>query len=190
MNRKITKFTILLILCTIIASGCTSKNNAKEFIHLKKISELATLKTYYHNVADMEHPGFFLGIGFKKIWVEYSGIVKIGIDPIKISISNPDEQGKVKVTIPKAKVLSIDFDENSIKEFSESNIPFNGFSTLEKLEALSDAQDDMKSKVSNDMNLLMQGQDRAKEVIEKYIQSVGNSIGKTYTVEWIELNEE
>lgn len=192
MKLKKIRIIALATLFVLMVTGCSPAPVSKGFTHLKRISELATLKAYYHNVAEKIDGGVLVGIGYQKMWIEYAGIVTIGINPSKVTLTNPDDKGVVKVTIPKAEVLGIDFDENSIKEYADGNLAFTGlsFSTTQKLETLSEAQNNMKLEVSSNESLLLQGQDRAKEVIEKYIQSVGNSIGKTYTVEWIELNEE
>lgn len=175
----------MMVLGIALLSGCSPSQKSADFQQLRTICELASLKCFYHNIAETEFSGFFIGIGYKKIWIEYSGIVKIGIDASKVSLINPDENGVVQITIPKAEVLGIDFDEESIKEYAESNLPFYGFSTTEKLRAISDAQSDMLQKTSTNNLLLLQGQERAKKVLEQYVKNAGEAIGKSYSVKWI-----
>ena len=81
--------------------------------------ELATLKCYYHNVAkaETEASGIFakwLKTGYKKIWTEYSGIIEYGIDISQVTVSEPDKNGVVTVTMPDAQVLNVDVDEDSL----------------------------------------------------------------------------
>lgn len=189
MNIKKALLAIILVVFMLFVAGCSPTVKDRGFTQLKAICELASLKGYYHNVAEMEYGGFIFGIGFKKIWIEYGGIVKVGIDANKVSITNPDSNGLVRVTIPNVEILSMDFDENSLKEYAESNLPFNGFSTAEKMKALTIAQEDMYQSASTNRSLMMQGQERAKKVIKQYIEKVGEAIGKQYTVEWVNYVE-
>lgn len=162
-----------------------------DFSGIQTVCELATLKCYYHNVAKSETEasgifGFF-GVGYKKIWTEYSGVVELGIDVSKVSIENPDAQGVVRVYIPNAEILNIDLDESSMSE----PLTDTGFMTTitkeEETQALAVAQDNMKETVREDTALLIQAKERAKNVIEGYIKNVGEQISKEYTVEWIEV---
>lgn len=186
--KRMVSIGILLLVLVITLAGCRAPVKDSGFPQLRTICELASLKGYYHNVAEKVDDGIIFGIGFKKIWLEYGGIVKIGVDASKVSITKPDANGLVKVTIPEAEILGIDFDENSIKEYAESNLP-GGFSTAEKLKTLALAQDDMLQSAGANRSLLMQGQERAKKVIQQYIEKVGEAIGKEYTVEWVNYVE-
>ena len=58
--------------------------------------------------------GKILKTGYKKIWIEYEGIVECGIDINKVTVSEPDKDNVVKITIPEAQVLSVNVDEDSI----------------------------------------------------------------------------
>ena len=180
-------FCLFLCLSIILLTGCNEKKRETEFSQLGIICELATLKSFYHNVAKLESGAdSFLGVSYKKMWIEYSGIVKIGIDASKVTLSKPDQNGLVKVTIPKAEVLNIDLDEDSIYVRSDTSI-FAGISARDKVKTLGDAQDDMEKTAKENESMLMQGQVRAKIVIERYIQKIGVAIGKVYTVEWVEV---
>ena len=73
----------------------------------------------YHNVAkaETEASGIFakwLKTGYKKIWTEYSGIIEYGIDISQVTVSEPDKNGVVTVTMPDAQVLNVDVDEDSL----------------------------------------------------------------------------
>lgn len=45
----------------------------------------------------------------------------------------------------------------------------------------------MKETVEADYTLLLQGQQRAQELIERYIKNVGDIVGKDYVVKWNKL---
>lgn len=178
---------LLLCLCVCLLSGCKKRNTEPEFSQLNMICELATLRCYYHNVAEYEYGAdSMLRFGYKKIWIEYGGVVVIGIDANKVKVTEPDRDGLVKVSIPKARVLDVDFDENSINKLTETSL-FSRVRPKDEVELFANAQIDMENTARENESMLMQGQERAKRVIEKYIQRVGEALGKRYTVEWVEV---
>lgn len=186
MNKK--RIILLsLLLSILLLSGCAAKEQPVKFPQLGTISELATLRCYYHNVAKYTAgENNLFQINYKRIWMEYSGVVTVGIDVSKVTASTPNENGIVKVTMPKAEVLSIDFDEESISELTDTGI-FASISAKEKTEAFAWAQADMEVTARENALILMQGQARAKKVIEQYIEKVGETLNKTYTVEWVDV---
>lgn len=195
MKRK--KILCLLVISMLCLTGCSDKKEEKkeaDFSAIQSVCELATLKCYYHNVAksETEASGLFkwLGTGYKKIWTEYSGIVELGVDVSKVSVSKPSKDGVVKVTIPDAEILSVDLDEDSMGE----PLTDTGFMTKitkeEETEALAEAQNHMEETANENGNLLNQAKERAKSLIEGYVKNVGEQIGKEYTVEWVDAKAE
>lgn len=195
MKRK--KILCLLVISMLCLIGCADKKEEKkeaDFSAIQSVCELATLKCYYHNVAksETEASGLFkwLGTGYKKIWTEYSGIVELGVDVSKVSVSKPSKDGVVKVTIPDAEILSVDLDEDSMGE----PLTDTGFMTKitkeEETEALAEAQNHMEETANENGNLLNQAKERAKSLIEGYVKNVGEQIGKEYTVEWVDAKAE
>ena len=195
MKRK--KILCLLVISMLCLTGCADKKEEKKrliFSAIQSVCELATLKCYYHNVAksETEASGLFkwLGTGYKKIWTEYSGIVELGVDVSKVSVSKPSKDGVVKVTIPDAEILSVDLDEDSMGE----PLTDTGFMTKitkeEETEALAEAQNHMEETAKENGNLLNQAKERAKSLIEGYVKNVGEQIGKEYTVEWVDAKAE
>jgi len=185
--NKIWLLCLFLCLSIIPLTGCNDKKGEPEFSQLSIICELATLECFYQNVARMEDgTDSFLLVSHKKMWIEYSGIVTIGIDASKVTTSKPDQNGLVKVSMPKAKVLDIDLDEDSIDILPHANI-FASITANDMIDALGYAQDDMAKTARENESMLLQGQARAKILIERYIQNVGKALGKVYTIEWVEI---
>lgn len=191
MSRK--KIVSILLVCCISISalaGCSSEKKTADFSGINAVCELATLKCYYHNVAKAETKanGLFkwLGTGYKKIWTEYSGIVELGIDVNKVSIAEPDKSGVVKITIPNAEILDVDLDEESMSE----TLTDTGFLTKvtkeEETAALAEAQKNMEETAQENRALLNQAKERAKNIIEGYVKNVGEQLGETYTVQWVD----
>lgn len=184
--RKITKTWMLLVGTVVLClTGCGKEIQTADFSGVTSVCELATLKCYYHNVAkaETEASGIFakwLKTGYKKIWTEYSGIIEYGIDISQVTVSEPDKNGVVTVTMPDAQVLNVDVDEDSLG----TPLTDTGVTTEEKTTTLAGAQEAMEQQAKENTEMLSQAKARAKTLIEEYIKNVGESIGEEYTVEW------
>lgn len=164
-----------------------AESQISEF-NIKRICELATLDCFYHNVSEWSKPGNFIGYGAKKFWIEYDGIVRVGVRADQIKISEPDKDGVVTVTMPEAVILDKDLDEESLYEIDSSSpmwgfIPiYSSVSTEERKSALADAQEDMAKSASENSMILAEARERAKKIIEQNIVAVGAASGKEYKV--------
>lgn len=188
--RKITKTWMLLVgIVVLCLTGCGKEIQTADFSGVTSVCELATLKCYYHNVAkaETEASGIFakwLKTGYKKIWTEYSGIIEYGIDISQVTVSEPDKNGVVTVTMPDAQVLNVDVDEDSLGTPLTDTGFLTSVTTEEKTTTLAGAQEAMEQQAKENTEMLSQAKARAKTLIEEYIKNVGESIGEEYTVEW------
>lgn len=188
--RKITKTWMLLVGTVVLClTGCGKETQTADFSGVTSVCELATLKCYYHNVAkaETEASGIFakwLKTGYKKIWTEYSGIIEYGIDISQVTVSEPDKNGVVTVTMPDAQVLNVDVDEDSLGTSLTDTGFLTSVTTEEKTTTLAGAQEAMEQQAKENTEMLSQAKARAKTLIEEYIKNVGESIGEEYTVEW------
>ena len=188
--RKITKTWMLLVGTVVLClTGCGKETQTADFSGVTSVCELATLKCYYHNVAkaEAEASGIFakwLKTGYKKIWTEYSGIIEYGIDISQVTVSEPDKNGVVTVTMPDAQVLNVDVDEDSLGTPLTDTGFLTSVTTEEKTTTLAGAQEAMEQQAKENTEMLSQAKARAKTLIEEYIKNVGESIGEEYTVEW------
>ena len=188
--RKITKTWMLLVGTVVLClTGCVKETQTADFSGVTSVCELATLKCYYHNVAkaETEASGIFakwLKTGYKKIWTEYSGIIEYGIDISQVTVSEPDKNGVVTVTMPDAQVLNVDVDEDSLGTPLTDTGFLTSVTTEEKTTTLAGAQEAMEQQAKENTEMLSQAKARAKTLIEEYIKNVGESIGEEYTVEW------
>lgn len=188
--RKITKTWMLLVGTVVLClTGCGKETQTADFSGITSVCELATLKCYYHNVAkaETEASGIFakwLKTGYKKIWTEYSGIIEYGIDISQVTVSEPDKNGVVTVTMPDAQVLNVDVDEESLGTPLTDTGFLTSVTTEEKTTTLAGAQEAMEQQAKENTEMLSQAKARAKTLIEEYIKNVGESIGEEYTVEW------
>lgn len=206
-NNKVTKLelkklvwntliTAILVACVCVGlhtweSQKKEVSNKAEFSAVNKVCELATLRCYYHDVAEYEKQpdGLFkyglFQYGYKKFWIEYDGIVEIGIDVGQVQVNEPDENGAVKIYVPKAEILNINADPESMSEVVADTGKFTEITALEKADAFSEAQTTMKSNAENDSSILTQAHNNAKELLKQYVVNVGEQMGQHYTVEWI-----
>lgn len=188
--RKITKTWMLLVGTVVLClTGCGKETQTADFSGVTSVCELATLKCYYHNVAkaETEASGIFakwLKTGYKKIWTEYSGIIEYSIDISQVTVSEPDKNGVVTVTMPDAQVLNVDVDEDSLGTPLTDTGFLTSVTTEEKTTTLAGAQEAMEQQAKENTEMLSQAKARAKTLIEEYIKNVGESIGEEYTVEW------
>ena len=188
--RKITKTWMLLVGTVVLClTGCGKETQTADFSGVTSVCELATLQCYYHNVAkaETEASGIFakwLKTGYKKIWTEYSGIIEYGIDISQVTVSEPDKNGVVTVTMPDAQVLNVDVDEDSLGTPLTDTGFLTSVTTEEKTTTLAGAQEAMEQQAKENTEMLSQAKARAKTLIEEYIKNVGESIGEEYTVEW------
>lgn len=187
------KKTILTIICTtMICLTCVSCNKEKtkevepQISQMKSICELATMECYYHNVAKYSKEnveGILFWKKDKKFWIEYSGTVTVGIDASKVSIEVKGDN--VTITIPDAEVLGNEVNE---KEFNEDSIVVEDGSAKVKAEdqteALKKAQNNMVKEAKKDTVLLANAKDRAKTLLEEYVNNIGQATGHNYKIFW------
>ncbi len=158
---------------------------------MKAICELAVMDCYYHNVAKYElkdAEGFLWWTKDKNFWIEYSGVVTIGIDVSRVTVEI--DGTKVTVSIPAAEVLSCTVDSSSLTE--DSYIVAKDSAAIEaedEIAAFSVAQADLEATASQDTALLASAQQQAQQLLEDYITNIGKATGKSYSIEWIYLDE-
>ena len=109
------KKMIALLLALAALLGCTACGQKEEaptvepdVAEMRAICELSTMDCYYHNVAkyfEKDAQKGFLGIGKKdkRFWIEYSGVVQMGIDASLVKIEVEDM--RVTITIPEAMLM-------------------------------------------------------------------------------------
>ena len=196
------KLSLIIIAVDILLFGALFFTNNKQTepfdkqiasTNIQRICELATLDCYYHNVSNWSQPAYnFLGYGEKTVWIEYDGMVRVGINAGKVKISDPDKDGIITVTIPEATILDKDLDENSIKELDrEKTVLFftDWVNAEDRKKALANAQNDMEASVRKNEMILNEARERAKRVVERNIVAIGEAAGKHYTVEFVDVSE-
>lgn len=162
-----------------------------QVMQMRSICNLATLECYYRNVAkykEEDATGILLWKKDKHFWVEYSGVVTLGIDASKVNMEVEGEQ--VTISIPPAQIFGCKVDENSLSDDAVFVAKKSADVTAEdQITAFANAQENMFQTASNDTALLASAQQRAQRLLEDYVNNIGSSMGKKYRIKWIYLDE-
>lgn len=193
------KKTTLILLCVLLSCGtfgCAPKNRNSvkkepDITQIRSICNLATLECYYHNVAKSTKTAgsgiSHVGEVDRKFWIEYTGIAKIGIDMSKVDMQI--EGDTVTVFLPNAKLLSIDIEEDDLNEgsyiASADSINSNKITAEDQTKAINNAQSTMAESVRNNPQLLLNAQSRAQDLIENYINQLGELSNTEYNIKWV-----
>lgn len=177
---------------------CTScgkeekKNMEPQITQMKSICELATMDCYYHNVAkyfEEDAEGVLLWKKDKHFWIEYSGVVRVGIDVSKLNIEVEDSL--VTIILPEAKVLSSKVDASTLTKDSFYVEAGSAKITAEdETKAYEEAEANMEEAASNDAALLASARERAKILLTEYVNNIGEAIGKEYIIDWKDVNSD
>lgn len=183
-----------LIITALCLTGC-GKGNIKDLSeNIKKMEltgNLVTYKAYYHNVVEYEKEK---GSGIthlfekdRKMFIEYTGTIKLGINLTDVKIDVNDDE--INVFVPMAKVIGEpNVDKNNFKEenFIESKegINKNKITADDSAEVFNKAQKSIKENASKDKELLSLAQKRARVILEESIKEFSQIDEKKYTINW------
>lgn len=186
--------TLLLALVTIL--GCTACGQKEEAPTVEPdVTEMrpsvncplwtATTIMWRSILKRMHRKAFWaLEKKDKHFWIEYSGIVRMGIDVSLVKVEVEDMQ--VTITIPEAKVLKCTVDSESLSQ--NSYIVDENSAQVEAADevlAVSEAQRQLEETAAKDKTLLANAQQRAKSLLEEYIKNIGEAVGEEYKIDWI-----
>lgn len=188
------KILITIIAFILLTTGCQKndiKNLEKNLTNMDLTGDLITEKVYYHNVADYDKKAedgiFHIFDQDRKLWVEYTGTVELGIDLTKVKVTPKGD--KIHVFIPKTKILNPNVEKKESKDIvfydnKEGWFNSNKLTMEDSTEAMNFAQKSMVETVQKDTQLLRISQIRAKYLIEERIKQFGKVSEELYTIEW------
>lgn len=189
--KKICYIIAFVILVGILQS-CSNEAVATipSVEQVKSICELSTVECYYNNVAKMIVKA---GSGIthwgekdREIWIEYEGYAKIGVELNEVSMKI--NENKIKISLPNAKVLEtgiLNINEESYYISEDGWFNKNKIETEKQQEAVTKAQNKMKKSIENNSLLFEQAEKKAKDLIENYINKLGDLSNIEYEIEWI-----
>lgn len=189
MRKKLLSIILIAVMCVTCTScgkEAVKTMEEPEISQMKAICELAVMDCYYHNVAkyfEEDASGAWFWKKDKKFWIEYSGVVRIGIDASQVQMQVRDKQ--VEITMPRARVMSCTVDAASLTP--ESFIVASDSAKVDaqdQTRAYEEAQTNMEKEASGDSALLATAQQRAQNLLEEYVKNIGEAVGTEYTITW------
>lgn len=155
---------------------------------IKEIGELATVEYRYTNVGtlDASKKLFKTSVNIpgtkKTVVMTMDGIIKVGVDVDGISISSDEASKTIKITLPKARLLSNELDENSIQIYDETDGMFNPI-TLEDSSTLRN-EIKMKSEQNAQVNgVFEQAEENAKIILRCILEAIPG-LKDTYKIQF------
>lgn len=155
---------------------------------VKEIGELATVEYRYTNVGTLDASKKLFKTNFdlpgtkKTVVMTMDGVIKVGVDVNGIKISANETSKTIIITLPKAKLLSNELDENSLQIFDETSGLFNPI-TLEDNSALRN-----EIKIKSEENAQANGvyelaEENAKNILRCILEAIPG-LKDTYTIQF------
>ena len=119
------------------------------------------------------------------MWMEYDGVIIMGIDASKVKINGPDENNVVQIYVPEARVMNAKPDQDTMGEPIVDTGVFTKITIEEEAKALADAQNKMLENAEQDTLSLEKARSNAKALLKEYVINIGKLTGQNYTVEWL-----
>lgn len=140
---------------------------------LTEINELALYSYDYSKVGKFSNKlsfnGWKIPLTQKTFIITYDGSIKAGIDLKQAKISIDNDQ--LNITLPAAKILSHEIDENSIEVYDESSNIFNQISINDyKSFATKEKKKNEKEAISN--GILEKSKTKAEQTLTTYLQAI------------------
>lgn len=195
--KKVIGIILVIALAAGIAFFFGTRHSAKENQITEKLlasyiedsRDLITTKYHYTNMGSFENNKDFYGYKLpftkKKFIVSYDGTMMAGIDMNELKIKVDGD--KIKVTVPKSRILADDIDEKSIKIFDENASIFNPIEVSDYVGFAKDQQDKMQEKAVK--NGILKEADKNTEKAIKEILNLNPKVKEEYKIEIIKDSE-
>lgn len=179
--------TLFLVITTVVltfllivekaGSGNDKKYNSSTVLNkIVHIQELALVKHNYVGVIGYNDSKKIMSLPIpfteKYFLLKYNGYIKAGVDFEKIKVDVNEVDKSVHVVMPKAKILDVVIDENSIKVYNESDNAFNPIKISEYNDAIKREKNIMR-KDAYDSGILEDANKQAKLAVTSLLQEMG-----------------
>ena len=161
--------------------------NASHTINLRfeDIGELATQVAYFTNVQIISNSRNVFGIEVpftqNKYIFSYDGVIRAGVDFTKVEYEIDHEAKKVCITLPEARIMGVDADEDSLRVYDETK---NIFTPL-KLEDIETSRKKMEEEAENQAinnGIKEAAYENAKILLRTFL--LGNESLSNYEIVW------
>ena len=118
----------------------------------------------------------------KSFLLKWSGVIKAGVDLKRLNVDVNDSANKIILTIPTAKILSYETDNDSVEVIYEKDNIFNSISINDKVKFDTATKDAMKTRAI-ETGLLDKAQQNAEDILSRMVKSIA-AVGDNYTIEF------
>ena len=141
---------------------------------LEKCSELTTAKLTYKGITHFEEGQikYITQNSFNMMYTAYA-VAGVEVSDVTVEVVEPKdgEPGKVIVGVPKAGLLSLTIDEDSLQFYDEKNALFNKVQHTDVQDALKAAKEDAKKNMGK-KELIAEAQSQAEDIIRDFVSAV------------------
>ena len=152
---------------------------------LKDMGELATQAGYFTNVQVLEDSKQLFGhnvpLTKSKYIFSYDGIIKAGFDFQELEMQVNEITRTIHVTLPEAKILNCEIDENSLQIYDATQSIFTPFSITDINESMIELKETVKTDAVNNGSL-ENARENAKLLIRGFLAGCFDL--QEYTVEF------
>lgn len=139
---------------------------------IQNIGELATVEYCYTDAGKFEDPWKIFGkktpFTAKSFIAKWDGVIKAGVEVSEITAELDENNKKITIHIPKAKILSHEIDSDSVETLDEKSSMFNKI-TVEDVRAFdAECKGEMEKRAIQN-GILEKAQENAKSIIQNLI---------------------
>lgn len=185
---------ILIILCVLLAAvaillglNLYNEKKAPEVTNktietkLESVGELAGSKLTYRGLI-VYKDGSIPYINEKGFSMTYTAIIKAGIDLKETEIKVTDDT--ITLTIPKAKILSVEVDPESLEFYDKKHSLFNWQKPEDSSKAVNAAKNDGRKNAVNE-GLLKDAEKNTEELLKGLLKDLKTKNGNNYKIKII-----
>lgn len=169
---------VLFITFLVIRNKDAKVDNEFLLTQLEKSSELTSAKVKMTGIYAFKDSGFLIFNKGNFIMV-YEATVRSGIDIKEVKVDTNNSFKKISVTIPSAKVQSVEIDPNSIKYYNEKMSLFNFDKKEDANKAMAEAKKDAEKKAET-IGLIELADEHSETLIRGILQPL---IPKGYKID-------
>lgn len=191
--KRVTAIILSAFFVAFCFTSCKdARVNLPEEEQIKAICELTTVKAYYNNLAKSTKNNTNILNKDRDYWFEYEGYAKIGIDMSKVSMTVDDNT--ITIVMPNAELQQIgvnsdSFDDDNYIASADGFLFKNKIDSEDLRQTVKIAQEEMEKEVLRNTALFTRAQEKAKTLIENYINKLGEMSKIKYTIVWEQADE-
>lgn len=170
----------VLLLTALMLSGCAERvpedTTQREIEAISQMRELSLVEYRVRKIVKANDEGEWYKIGDRKILLSCTAYLKAGIDLSGFSAENVDINrlgGSVTVTVPHAKLLSLDMPASEIREeYDHVTMLRHSFSAEERNALLRQGEKQIRSSVPS-LGILEKAEENARRFFESVFTKMG-----------------